>query len=118
MTKETRMPKSQWASVLSALGIWTWSFVRHYGLGIRHWRESLVLQWGAARPHYPVDCMIIAPENSPAKIEPKVRPAAASTPVVKPRKSVARLFGEVFSHGGPGYLQFAITNICNAKCDF
>jgi len=22
------------------------------------------------------------------------------------------------AHGGPGYLQFAITNICNAKCDF
>jgi MoaA/NifB/PqqE/SkfB family radical SAM enzyme len=21
-------------------------------------------------------------------------------------------------HGGPGYLQFAITNVCNAKCDF
>ena len=26
--------------------------------------------------------------------------------------------GQVLSHGGPGYLQFAITNICNAKCDF
>jgi MoaA/NifB/PqqE/SkfB family radical SAM enzyme len=26
--------------------------------------------------------------------------------------------GEVLNHGGPGYLQFAITNICNAKCDF
>ena len=25
---------------------------------------------------------------------------------------------EVLDHGGPGYLQFAITNICNAKCDF
>jgi len=25
---------------------------------------------------------------------------------------------EVLRHGGPGYLQFAITNICNAKCDF
>src|SRR5207244_7102209 len=28
------------------------------------------------------------------------------------------LVGEVLEHGGPGYLQFAITNICNAKCDF
>lgn len=24
----------------------------------------------------------------------------------------------MLDHGGPGYLQFAITNICNAKCDF
>ena len=24
----------------------------------------------------------------------------------------------MLQHGGPGYLQFAITNICNAKCDF
>jgi MoaA/NifB/PqqE/SkfB family radical SAM enzyme len=39
-------------------------------------------------------------------------------PVVKPRKSALRLLGEILSHGGPGYLQFAITNICNAKCDF
>lgn len=29
-----------------------------------------------------------------------------------------QLAGEVLRHGGPGYLQFAITNICNAKCDF
>jgi 2-iminoacetate synthase ThiH len=29
-----------------------------------------------------------------------------------------KLIGEVLHHGGPGYLQFAITNICNAKCDF
>jgi MoaA/NifB/PqqE/SkfB family radical SAM enzyme len=26
--------------------------------------------------------------------------------------------GEVLRHGGPGYLQFAITNVCNARCDF
>jgi MoaA/NifB/PqqE/SkfB family radical SAM enzyme len=41
-----------------------------------------------------------------------------SRPVPKPRKGVLRLLGEVLDHGGPGYLQFAITNICNAKCDF
>jgi MoaA/NifB/PqqE/SkfB family radical SAM enzyme len=29
-----------------------------------------------------------------------------------------RLIRDVLGHGGPGYLQFAITNICNAKCDF
>jgi MoaA/NifB/PqqE/SkfB family radical SAM enzyme len=39
-------------------------------------------------------------------------------PVVKPKKSFRQLAGEVLSHGGPGYLQFAITNVCNAKCDF
>ena len=41
-----------------------------------------------------------------------------SRPVPKPKKGVFRLVGEVLHHGGPGYLQFAITNICNAKCDF
>lgn len=41
-----------------------------------------------------------------------------SRPVIKPKKSVFKLIGEVLDHGGPGYLQFAITNICNAKCDF
>jgi MoaA/NifB/PqqE/SkfB family radical SAM enzyme len=28
------------------------------------------------------------------------------------------LLREVLDHGGPGYLQFAITNICNADCGF
>lgn len=28
------------------------------------------------------------------------------------------MFRDVLAHGGPGYLQFAITNICNADCDF
>jgi len=41
-----------------------------------------------------------------------------SKPVSKPRKSIFKLIGEVLDHGGPGYLQFAITNVCNAKCDF
>ncbi|HKE21512.1 MAG TPA: radical SAM protein [Bryobacteraceae bacterium] len=41
-----------------------------------------------------------------------------SHPVVKPRKTAWKLCREVLEHGGPGYLQFAITNICNAKCDF
>jgi len=41
-----------------------------------------------------------------------------SRPVVRPQKSAWQLVGEVLNHGGPGYLQFAITNICNAKCDF
>ncbi len=47
------------------------------------------------------------------------RPAADVAHPVKPaKKSVLKLIGEVLDHGGPGYLQFAITNICNADCDF
>jgi MoaA/NifB/PqqE/SkfB family radical SAM enzyme len=51
-------------------------------------------------------------------------PAAAANsgsvaaPVKRPRRGPLGLLGEVLKHGGPGYLQFAITNICNAKCDF
>lgn len=51
-------------------------------------------------------------------------PVAASSPpdqlppVVRPRSSAFQLLRDVLAHGGPGYLQFAITNICNAKCDF
>src|SRR5579864_4087069 len=41
-----------------------------------------------------------------------------TTPVVRPKTGVLQLLGQVLAHGGPGYLQFAITNICNAKCDF
>jgi MoaA/NifB/PqqE/SkfB family radical SAM enzyme len=43
---------------------------------------------------------------------------AAATPVVRPPQSAFKLIRDVLDHGGPGYLQFAITNICNAKCDF
>src|SRR5207302_3186171 len=50
---------------------------------------------------------------------PVAPPAAAdfSRPVVRPRTGTFKLVREVLDHGGPGYLQFAITNICNAKCD-
>ena len=41
-----------------------------------------------------------------------------SGPVSRPKTSFFKLVGDVLRHGGPGYLQFAITNICNAKCDF
>jgi MoaA/NifB/PqqE/SkfB family radical SAM enzyme len=41
-----------------------------------------------------------------------------SKPVVRPKKGTFKLIGEVLKHGGPGYLQFAITNICNADCGF
>src|SRR6185295_18539955 len=42
----------------------------------------------------------------------------AQGPVVRPKTSGWQLFKDVLNHGGPGYLQFAITNICNADCDF
>jgi MoaA/NifB/PqqE/SkfB family radical SAM enzyme len=41
-----------------------------------------------------------------------------SRPVQRPKKGALKLIGEVLNHGGPGYLQFAITNICNADCGF
>src|SRR2546421_8851812 len=63
--------------------------------------------------------MMTTAEHSHVKVQEQVRPGAEfSRPVVKPKKGLFRLMGEVLSHGGPGYLQFAITNICNAKCDF
>src|SRR5882762_7764911 len=44
--------------------------------------------------------------------------STAQGPVVRPKTSGWQLFKDVLNHGGPGYLQFAITNICNADCDF
>jgi MoaA/NifB/PqqE/SkfB family radical SAM enzyme len=41
-----------------------------------------------------------------------------SKPVARLKKGTLKLIGEVLHHGGPGYLQFAITNLCNADCDF
>lgn len=45
-------------------------------------------------------------------------PPAPLPPVTPPKSGAFRLLRDVLHHGGPGYLQFAITNICNAKCDF
>jgi MoaA/NifB/PqqE/SkfB family radical SAM enzyme len=42
----------------------------------------------------------------------------ASRPTGQRKQPVLKLIRDVLDHGGPGYLQFAITNICNAKCDF
>lgn len=39
-------------------------------------------------------------------------------PISAPRKPAWQLVKEVVQHGGPGFLQFAITNVCNAKCGF
>ena len=41
-----------------------------------------------------------------------------SKPVIRPKKGAFQFVREVLNDGGPGYLQFAITNICNATCDF
>ncbi len=43
---------------------------------------------------------------------------ALDGPVRLPKKGPLKLIGEALRHGGPGYLQFAITNICNADCGF
>ena len=57
--------------------------------------------------------------NAPPPATEPPKPAEDfSKPVVRPQKGLFQLMGEVLDHGGPGYLQFAITNICNAKCDF
>jgi MoaA/NifB/PqqE/SkfB family radical SAM enzyme len=57
--------------------------------------------------------------------EPVAAPAPVPTRNIEPSRPVGRrkqpvfkLIRDVLDHGGPGYLQFAITNICNAKCDF
>jgi MoaA/NifB/PqqE/SkfB family radical SAM enzyme len=53
--------------------------------------------------------------------EPMASSAAADEllpPVTKPRTGPFQMIRDVLDHAGPGYLQFAITNICNAKCDF
>jgi len=38
--------------------------------------------------------------------------------VGKSKKRTFKLMGEVLDPGGPGFLQFAITNVCNARYDF
>jgi MoaA/NifB/PqqE/SkfB family radical SAM enzyme len=56
--------------------------------------------------------------NNPAAPDVKAPPQELVHPAERPRKGFLKLLGEVLEHGGPGYLQFAITNICNARCDF
>src|ERR1051326_4663657 len=63
---------------------------------------------------------MIAAEKAVSKTPEPLTTLAAdfSKPVTRPRKGLLKGLGEILEHGGPGYLQFAITNICNAKCDF
>jgi MoaA/NifB/PqqE/SkfB family radical SAM enzyme len=61
--------------------------------------------------------------TAPVPVTAKAAPSAPvapdfSRPVQRPKKGVIKMLGEILNHGGPGYLQFAITNICNADCDF
>jgi len=56
--------------------------------------------------------------TSKAPVTPAAKPVDFSRPVQRPATSTFKLLGEVLDHGGPGYLQFAITNICNADCGF
>lgn len=77
---------------------------------------------GSPRHYAGVYCMSTAalpPPTAPGA-PPSALPPSGSPlpPVKKPKKGLFKLIGEVLEHGGPGYLQFAITNICNAKCDF
>ena len=56
---------------------------------------------------------------SPAVPAPQPpHPVDFTRPVPRPSKSTFSLISDVLNHGGPGYLQFAITNVCNARCDF
>jgi len=64
--------------------------------------------------------MISVAVNPPATPQPLSTAAGVEPhkPIQRPTKSAFQLLREVLAHGGPGYLQFAITNICNADCDF
>jgi MoaA/NifB/PqqE/SkfB family radical SAM enzyme len=60
---------------------------------------------------------LTVPEPAAAKASPPAVSAPAE-PVRRPKKGTLKLVSEILHHGGPGYLQFAITNICNADCGF
>ena len=53
-----------------------------------------------------------------ATLRPPASSVDLSRPIPRPQTSTWELFKSVLDHGGPGYLQFAITNICNADCGF
>ncbi|MCC7377622.1 MAG: radical SAM protein [Verrucomicrobiales bacterium] len=58
----------------------------------------------------------LATQSGPAK--PAQPGGSGLSRVIPPKRGAWQLFREVLAHGGPGYLQFAITNICNADCGF
>jgi MoaA/NifB/PqqE/SkfB family radical SAM enzyme len=55
---------------------------------------------------------------APRVASPAAAEQPAAGPVTRPRTSAFQLVRDVLNHGGPGYLQFAITNLCNADCGF
>ena len=57
-------------------------------------------------------------ETGAPAVSAEAGPENQAKPVTRPKTGLFKLMAEVLNHGGPGYLQFAITNICNAKCDF
>jgi len=61
---------------------------------------------------------ILAESERPAAEAGPSAMTAPDGPVRRPKTGALKLIGEVLHHGGPGYLQFAITNICNADCGF
>ena len=62
--------------------------------------------------------MSAAPDIAPVSKADSAAPKDLLPPVIRPRKGAFQLLREVLDHGGPGYLQFAITNLCNADCGF
>ena len=62
--------------------------------------------------------MSAAPDIAPVSKAASAACKEMLPPVIRPRKGAFQLLREVLDHGGPGYLQFAITNICNADCGF
>jgi MoaA/NifB/PqqE/SkfB family radical SAM enzyme len=63
-------------------------------------------------------CTFIAEDNPALGKAPSPSPSRLPAPVRPPKKTFWQLAGEVLARGGPGYVQFAITNLCNARCDF
>lgn len=59
--------------------------------------------------------MVMA-QTAPAALDPRV--GDLTHPIRPPAASGWQLFKDVLTHGGPAYLQFAITNLCNADCGF
>jgi MoaA/NifB/PqqE/SkfB family radical SAM enzyme len=73
------------------------------------------------RQHKRIYSMSTVTLNRTGTAEATLGPTPEAPPlgaVSRPKGGFLKLLGGVLAHGGPGYLQFAITNICNAKCDF
>lgn len=64
------------------------------------------------------DASTVTGQTRPGTQQGNAANVQTSCPVTKPRKSLFKLIRDVLNHGGPGYVQFAITNRCNADCGF